>query len=316
MLLPDGTVGWQHWVDRAVVAPDGRVTELQGIGRDITDRKRAEDAYRRLAHASRLAVVGELTASLAHEINQPLNAILNNADAAELLLEHGSARLDEVRQILTDIRKDDLRASGVIRHARELLRKHEPERQPLDLGELVAGVLQLLGRDAERRQVALEPELAPALPVVYGDRVHLEQALLNLLLNGMDAMADTPVPRRRLAVRTATQRRRGGGRGDGQRPWHSGDDAAAALRVLLHHEEGRDGLGTAARPLDRGGARWPDLGREPPRGRGDVPVHGAERSRHDRTQSRHPRRGRRRVGADGGRGPCGLLRAATTARSA
>ena len=202
VLRPDGAIAWQQWVDRAVVAPDGRVTELQGIGRDITDRKRAEDAYRRLAHASRLAVVGELTASLAHEINQPLNAILNNADAAELLLEHGSARLDEVRQILTDIRKDDLRASGVIRHARELLRKHEPERQPLDLGELVAGVLQLLGRDAERRQVALELELAPGLPVVYGDKVHLEQALLNLLLNGMDAMADTPVPRRRLAVRT------------------------------------------------------------------------------------------------------------------
>jgi signal transduction histidine kinase len=95
----------------------------------------------------------------------------------------------------------------VIQHARKLLRNPEPERQPLDLAELVAGVLRFLDRDAERRRIALELELAPNLPVVYGDKVHLEQVLLNLLLNGMEAMADTPVPRRRLAVRTA---RRGG----------------------------------------------------------------------------------------------------------
>jgi len=203
VLTPGGDVRWQQWRDRGVFDDQGRVVEYQAVGRDITERKHAEDAMHGLAHAARLAVMGELTASLAHEVNQPLNAILNNADAAELLLEDGSGRLDEVRQILADIRKDDLRASGVIRHARELLRNREPERQPLDLGELVAGVLQFVDRDAERRQVALELELAPGLPVVYGDKVHLEQVLLNLLLNGMDAMADTPVPRRRLAVRTA-----------------------------------------------------------------------------------------------------------------
>ncbi len=203
VIMADGTVGWQQWVDSAIVASDGRVTELQGIGRDITDRKRAEEADKRLAHASRLAVMGELTASIAHEINQPLGAILSNADAAELLLEAGSGRLDEVRRILADIRKDDLRASAVIRRTRELLGGRPLERQPLDLGDVIADVLQLLGRDAQRRQVALEPELAPGLPVVYGDRVHLEQMLLNLLLNGMEAMADTPVAQRRLAVRTA-----------------------------------------------------------------------------------------------------------------
>ena len=203
VLLADGTIGWQQWVDSAVVASDGCVTELQGIGRDITDRKRAEDANQRLAHASRLAVMGELTASIAHEINQPLGAILSNADAAELLLEADPGRLDEVRRILADIRKDDLRASQVIRRMRELLGKRALERQPLDLNEVTSGVLQLLGADAARRGVALETDLAPGLPAVHGDRVHLQQVLLNLLLNGMEAMADTPAPQRRLAVRTA-----------------------------------------------------------------------------------------------------------------
>jgi PAS domain S-box-containing protein len=203
VILADGAIRWQQWVDSAIVAADGQVTELQGIGRDITDRKRAEEANQKLAHASRLAVMGELTASIAHEINQPLGAILSNADAAELLLEAGSGRLEEVRRILADIRKDDLRASQVIRRMRELLGKRPLERQPLDLNDVAAGVLQLLGADAARRGVALEIELAPGLPAVHGDRVHLQQVLLNLLLNGMEAMADTPASRRRLAVRTA-----------------------------------------------------------------------------------------------------------------
>ncbi len=203
VVLPDGTVGWQHWIDHPVSPLDGPVVELQGIGRDITDRKRAEEANRKLAHASRLAAMGELTASIAHEINQPLGAILANAEAAELLLEAGPGRLDDVRRILADIRKDDLRASEVIRRMRELLRNPSLERQPLDLNEVAADVLQLLGADAARRGVAMETDLAPALPAVHGNTASLQQVLLNLLLNGMEAMADTPASRRRLALRTA-----------------------------------------------------------------------------------------------------------------
>ncbi|MGB8436680.1 MAG: PAS domain S-box protein, partial [Burkholderiales bacterium] len=180
VMLADGTIGWQQWVDSAIVLPDGRVTELQGIGRDITDRKRAEEATQRLALASRLTVMGELTASIAHEVNQPLNAILNNADAAELLLEADSPRLDEVRRILADIRSDDLRASEVIRRTRDLLRKRPMEFETLDLNEVAAGVLQLVRNEAARRRVELANEFAPDLPAVSGDRVHLEQVLLNL----------------------------------------------------------------------------------------------------------------------------------------
>jgi len=203
VLLADGTVGWQQWVDSSIAGADGRVTELQGIGRDITDRKRAEEANQRLAHASRLAVMGELTASIAHEINQPLGAILANADAADLLLETGAGRLYEVRRILADIRRDDLRASEVIQRMRELLRKRPLDRQPLNVNEVTAGVLQLLAAEAARRGVAVETDLAPGLPAVHGDRGHLQQVLLNLLMNGLEAMANTPLARRRLAVRSA-----------------------------------------------------------------------------------------------------------------
>jgi PAS domain S-box-containing protein len=203
VMLADGTIGWQQWVDSAIVAPDGCVTELQGIGRDITDRKRAEEATQRLAQASRLAMMGELTASIAHEVNQPLNAILNNADAAELLLDSGSDRLDEVRQILADIRNDDLRASEVIRRTRDLLRKRPMEREPLDLNEVAGSVLQFVRNDATRRGVELVGDFSRDLPPVPADRVHLEQALLNLILNGMEAMTDPGISHRRLTVRTA-----------------------------------------------------------------------------------------------------------------
>jgi signal transduction histidine kinase len=155
-----------------------------------------------LAHASRLAVVGELTASIAHEINQPLGAILANADAAEMLLQGGARHADQVRRILADIRADDLRAHETVERVRGLLRKRQLEMLPLDPNELVADVLCFVRGDAGRRAVPLQVDLG-RVPRVRGDRVHLQQVLLNLFLNGMEAMADTPEARRSLQVRTA-----------------------------------------------------------------------------------------------------------------
>ncbi len=172
---------------------------------DITDRKQAEETRKELSHAARLAIVGELSASIAHEINQPLGAILSNADAAEMLLDSGPKSLDEVRQILEDIRKDDLRASDVIRRLRALSRKREIEMQPLDLNDVISETLLLIRGESSRRGVVIETELADNLPGVCGDKVHLQQVLLNLFLNGMEAMADSPDPRR-LSVRTAVDR--------------------------------------------------------------------------------------------------------------
>jgi PAS domain S-box-containing protein len=173
-----------------------------GVIVDMTERKWAEEARRELAHASRLAMAGELTASVAHEINQPLGAILTNVEAAEMLLESAPESLAEVRQILKDIHRDDLRASEVIQRLRALLRKRETKIEPVDCNELISDVLLLLGAESRCRHVNVETQLAADLPFVLGDKVHLQQVLLNLLLNGMDAMADKP-GEKTLTVRTA-----------------------------------------------------------------------------------------------------------------
>ncbi len=202
VLAPDGEIRWQHWRDRGLFDVHGCIVEYQAVGYDITERKHAEDAMAGLAHADRLALVGELTGSIAHELGQPLSAILINAEAAEVLLESESPPLDEVRAILADIRRDDLRACDVIHHVRALLRKRELEMLSLDLNEIAAEVARMVLPDARRRNVVLQTELAPGLPVVRGDRVYLQQVLLNLLLNGMDAMSETPQAERRIVVRT------------------------------------------------------------------------------------------------------------------
>jgi two-component system sensor kinase FixL len=203
VLLPDGKHAWHHWVNYPIRGSDGRVIEFQGVGRDISDRKRAEEANAKLAHVSRLAMIGELTASIAHEINQPLQAILTNTGAASILLEANPEKIEDVKQILAEIRKDNSRASEVIRHMRKLLRKHQLEMQPLELNGMIAGVLEFLKVEGYRRRVVCAAELQPNLPIVHGDHVHLEQVLLNLALNGLEAMTETPENNRRLRVTSA-----------------------------------------------------------------------------------------------------------------
>jgi PAS domain S-box-containing protein len=173
---------------------------------DITARRQAEEARQELAHASRLALAGELTASIAHEINQPLGAILSYADAAELLLESAPESLAQVRQILEYIRRDGLRASEVIRRLRALLSKHEMEVRPVDVNDLASDVLLLIRAESRRRSVTIETHFAANLPLVRGDKVHLQQVVLNLLLNGMEAMADMS-GEKRLTMRTALNQR-------------------------------------------------------------------------------------------------------------
>ncbi|MFM7845528.1 MAG: ATP-binding protein [Planctomycetota bacterium] len=168
---------------------------------DNTERRRAEEARRELLHASRLAMLSEFTTSIAHEINQPLGAILSNADAAELLLETPAPPLDEVRRILADIRSDDLRASEVIRKLRGLLRRGEIERQSLDLHEVVRDVITILRAETERRGIPIELNLKASQHQISGDKVHLQQILLNLLVNSLEALSDWPRERR---IRVAT----------------------------------------------------------------------------------------------------------------
>ena len=172
---------------------------------DITERRRVEQATARqrdeLAHLSRVAMLGELSGSLAHELNQPLTAILSNAQAAQRFLAHSPPRLDKLGEILADIVKSDHRAGAVIQRLRSLLRKEEAQRDPLDINDVVEESLRLMRSDLMNRRVVVNTDLDEALPTVSGDRNQLQQVLLNLVINGCDAM-DGQKEDRRLLVRT------------------------------------------------------------------------------------------------------------------
>jgi PAS domain S-box-containing protein len=196
---------------RGVLA--GEVVEVVGEScviimiRDITESRRAEGEVvtqrRQLAHLGRVALVGELSGALAHDLNQPLAAILANARAAERLLDSG--RIDDatLRSILHDIVADDRRAGDVIRRIRALIRKGDAELQEVIVNELVTDVLDIARSDLLQREVAVTTNLSPALPVVSADRVQLQQVLLNLIVNAADAMADATPAERLMTITTA-----------------------------------------------------------------------------------------------------------------
>ncbi len=172
---------------------------------DITERRRLEQATARqrdeLAHLSRVAMLGELSGSLAHELNQPLAAILSNAQAAQRFLAQSPPRTDKLAEILSDIVKSDHRAGAVIQRLRSMLRKEDSQRLSLDLNGVVEESLRLVRSDLLNRHVTVHAELADALPAIEGDRNQLQQVLLNLLMNGCDAMEGQQAERR-LTVRT------------------------------------------------------------------------------------------------------------------
>jgi signal transduction histidine kinase len=157
-----------------------------------------------LARAMRLAVAGELTGSIAHEINQPLGAILSNVAAADLMLQSGKDRRDDLRAILSDIRRDNLRASEVIRRLRALFTKEDVEQIPFRIDEAVGDAAIFLRAEAKRRGVALNFHHPLAGATILGDRIGIAQMLMNLVLNAMEAMADTPEDRRSIAVSADT----------------------------------------------------------------------------------------------------------------
>jgi len=183
----------------------GKAVRTIGVVKDATGQIKAEvelvSQRMQLAHVARVSTISQLASSLAHELNQPLGAILRNAEAAELLLQDPSPDLDEVRAILADIRADDQRAGGVIDHMRTLMRRRDSEFIPLDICTLACDVVNLFRHDAGIRGVRLEREPCPPLPPVCGDAVQLQQVVLNRLLNAMDAVAARPAGSRLVRVR-------------------------------------------------------------------------------------------------------------------
>lgn len=207
--LPDGNVRYLHSVGRPVVNGSGQVAELIGTTMDVTDRKRSEqdlqEAKSELAHVARVQAMGELTASIAHEINQPLAAVVANADACIRLLAGKSFNMKELREAVGDIAEAGARAGEVIARIRTFLRKTPPAAgRRLDLNVVIQEVLDLTRTEIDRQDVSLRCDLGPGLPDVQGDRVELQQVILNLVMNSIEAMsADTGRPRV-LAIGSAT----------------------------------------------------------------------------------------------------------------
>ena len=202
--MPDGQTRWMAARGRAAQG-DGR--QLLGVALDITPRKLAEaqaDQDRAaLRHMTRVSLLGQLSASIAHQLNQPLASILSNAEAAQAMLRREPVDLAELGEICRDIVAEDHRAAEVIRRLGALFKRGEPTLVPLDVNELVRDTLDLTRTNLLTRHVALTVELAPALPPVDGDRVQLQQLLLNLIVNAADAMDAMPQAERRMMVSTA-----------------------------------------------------------------------------------------------------------------
>jgi PAS domain S-box-containing protein len=180
---------------------------------DLTERKNAEETLREserryreaqaeLAHVTRVTTLGELTASIAHEVNQPLAGVATNAEACLLWLDHETPNLDAARRSVEWIIKDCNRAGEVIRHIRALSKKADTQKAPLDLNDVINEVISLVQRELNSHRVSLQMELAPALPLILADRIQLQQVIINLVVNGIEAMHGNTVRPRELVIRT------------------------------------------------------------------------------------------------------------------
>ncbi|MEH2476127.1 PAS domain S-box-containing protein [Nitrobacteraceae bacterium AZCC 2161] len=205
LLMPDSSVKYVHAVARAVKDASGSIAFV-GAVTDVTARKRAEEelheAQANLAHVTRVTALGELTASIAHEVNQPLAAVVTNAAACLRWLDHETPNLDEARSTVKSIINDGNRAGEVIQRVRALVNKTSDQKVPLHINEVVNEVIILVQHELLSHRVSLRMELAPALPVVIADRIQLQQVILNLVINGVEAMQSVTDRPRELMIRT------------------------------------------------------------------------------------------------------------------
>jgi PAS domain S-box-containing protein len=205
LLMPDGSVRYVHVVAHPVRGPGGQL-EYIGAVVDITATKQAEErlhkAQMELAHVTRVTMLGELTASIAHEVNQPLAAAVANAEACLRWLDRETPDLVAARRSVEWVINDSCRASEVIRRVRALAKKSGIERMPLDVNDVVREAIVLVQRELSSQLVSLRTELAPSLPMILGDRVQLQQVIINLVMNGIEAMQPITDRQREIVIRS------------------------------------------------------------------------------------------------------------------
>jgi len=202
----DGEIRWLRCRASAHGEYRGAPAEVSGTFADITEHKNAETEMARqrqeLAHLTRVSMLGELSGGIAHEITQPLSAIMSNAEAARILLARESPDLKELREVLDDIIGEDNRAGEVIHRLRGLLKKSDAKLEPLDLNKVADSTMRILHHELITRRVKTTMALTSDLPLVLGDSVQLQQVLLNLMLNAMEAMSESDSITRRISIKT------------------------------------------------------------------------------------------------------------------
>lgn len=196
----DGGYRWVCFQGVPRVTPQGEFLGHVASCVDVTEPKQTEEATRRLAHAARVSTLGQMTAALAHELNQPLGAILRRAEAGELLMQQDPPDCEQVRAILSSIRRDDQRAGAVIDRIRSFMKRRALDLEPLVLRELLEQVALLVHAELRSRRVRLDVDTPSGLPRVRGDLVQLQQVLINLILNAADALNGAPDATRHLHV--------------------------------------------------------------------------------------------------------------------
>jgi len=193
---------------RTVIAPESRrfpmtlLSELRRLLPSIDDRQR----FAATAHAARVALVGELMQSIAHDLAQPLTAILSNVEAAELMLRRRDPDVGPIREILADVRRDDLRANCIVNRLNALLLRREVRFERVDVNALVDDAVSLLHANAIRRRIVLHSSLADDLPITAADPIYLQQAILSLIVDAMDALQEVPRSERRVGISTKLER--------------------------------------------------------------------------------------------------------------
>jgi PAS domain S-box-containing protein len=211
VVLPDGEIKHLYGVGHPVFDESGELVEVMGLGMDITDRKRAEtelrqkevslrEAQSNLAHVSRLTTMGELAASIVHEVNQPIAGVVTNANAALRWLAGEVPNLNEVGETIRRIIRDGKRAGEIVGRIRALAKKAPPQKDWLDLNQAIGEVIAMAHSELQQHRVSLQTQLANDLPLIMGDRIQLQQVVLNLLINAIEAMSEMSDGPRELLV--------------------------------------------------------------------------------------------------------------------